>query len=587
MEKNTYTVLARKWRPKNFDQAFGQLHVIKTLKNAITMKRVAHAYIFSGPRGVGKTSLARIFAKSLNCSKGSSITPCETCQNCKEIMLGKNIDVIEIDGASHRRIDDIREIEEGICFKPSKSPFKIYIIDEVHMLTREAFNALLKTLEEPPSHAKFIFATTEPAKIPDTIHSRCQTFSFRFLEHKDIIDNLTMILTKEEIPFKETVLHDVARASKGSLRDAQSLLDQLISFSNEELSSENLESILGLVGHDRLPLFTEYIANNDYTKTLQMIQEMAKQGKNLHQFTLSLIEYFRDLTVLKVSKNNDTSLINMSSEEALLAKKCEKLFTLEKLLYMIQILIKTEEQMKKMELPRLALEISVIKLIHVGDMTSLKNLLKSSPQSTSPSKHTLSKKLGDPVNKTSCAQPQKENSLTQSAYPTLTESKNQLASKKRPDTSDKLADTPATYKDSQEESFFENKVLDKLWKESKKSKMTLSVALQKVHLFDLSTETLSLTFLAKDDFYGKKLLREKPWIESQLALLTDKKIILEIKTSTDEQKSNPKEKKKTISTEKSPLKKNKTGDLSKNPIVTKFVEAFDGKIVDIDNNRSI
>lgn len=231
-----YLPFARKWRPQDFDEIVGQEHITTTLKNAISMERLHHAYLFTGPRGIGKTSTARIFSKALNCEKGLSIKPCNACSSCKEITAGSSMDVIEIDGASNRGIDEIRNLRETVKFSPSKGLFKIYIIDEVHMLTTEAFNALLKTLEEPPMHVKFIFATTEPHKVLPTILSRCQRFDFRRIQMKDIITKLHEVSKIESLNIDEDAFLYIAKASDGSMRDAESILDQIASFSKGKMS---------------------------------------------------------------------------------------------------------------------------------------------------------------------------------------------------------------------------------------------------------------------------------------------------------------------------------------------------------------
>jgi DNA polymerase-3 subunit gamma/tau len=232
----SYLVLARKWRPQRFEEVIGQPHVVQTLTNAISAQQIAHAYLFSGARGVGKTSVARILAKALNCQQGTSPTPCNQCESCREITASASLDVLEIDGASNRRIDEIRELRENIRYLPAKSPYKIYIIDEVHMLTTEAFNALLKTLEEPPSHVIFIFATTEAHRIPITIMSRCQLFDFRRIAVRAIVDHLRHIAQEEGIQISDVSLRLLAREAEGSMRDAQSLFEQMIAFSGKKIS---------------------------------------------------------------------------------------------------------------------------------------------------------------------------------------------------------------------------------------------------------------------------------------------------------------------------------------------------------------
>ena len=258
-----YTVFALKWRPQNFDEIIGQNHIVTTLKSALEKNRLAHAYLFAGPRGVGKTSTARILAKALNCKDGPTLNPCQKCASCLEIGQGRSMDVIEIDGASNRGIDEIRVLRENVKFSPVAGKFKIYIIDEVHMLTQEAFNALLKTLEEPPAFVKFIFATTQPHKVLATILSRCQRFDFRRITVMEMITQLERIVTQEKIGVDKEVLLAIAKASDGSLRDAESLLDQLISFSKDKISLKDVISILGIVEQEALFEITDKIIQKD------------------------------------------------------------------------------------------------------------------------------------------------------------------------------------------------------------------------------------------------------------------------------------------------------------------------------------
>ena len=246
----SYIVFARKYRPQNFDDIEGQSHITTTLKNAISQGRVAHAYLFAGPRGVGKTTTARILAKALNCEKGPTVKPCNSCRLCEEITQGSSLDILEIDGASNRGIDEIRNLRENVKFAPSKGSFKIYIIDEVHMLTSEAFNALLKTLEEPPKHVKFIFATTQVYKVPPTILSRCQRFDFRRISAKDIFKNLKMIIKAEKLSVDDDVLSLIAKCSDGSLRDGQVILDQIVSSVKGKVSLSEVSKMLGVIDEE-------------------------------------------------------------------------------------------------------------------------------------------------------------------------------------------------------------------------------------------------------------------------------------------------------------------------------------------------
>ena len=298
----SYLVLARKMRPQVFEEVIGQRHITQTLQNAISQNRVAHAFLFTGARGVGKTSTARILAKALNCEKGPSINPCNQCTSCREISAGNSMDVIEIDGASNRGIDEIRELRENVRYTPAKSRYKIFIIDEVHMLTREAFNALLKTLEEPPSHILFVFATTEPHKIPTTILSRCQRYDFKRIPLREIAENLKRITETEEVRVTPRGLLSIARESEGSMRDAQSLLDQVISYAGKEIKDEDLVDVLGLVDRKLLHDTIDAIAKQDAGRCMEIVEQVYQYGYDVQHFCRELLQTLRNLILLKVAE---------------------------------------------------------------------------------------------------------------------------------------------------------------------------------------------------------------------------------------------------------------------------------------------
>jgi DNA polymerase-3 subunit gamma/tau len=317
----TYIVIARRWRPQQFEDIIGQTHVSVTLANAIETGRIAHSFIFSGPRGVGKTTAARIMAKALNCEKGPTKNPCNSCSNCESITKGNSLDVLEIDGASNRGIDEIRNLRENIRFTPSHGKYRIYIIDEVHMLTKEAFNALLKTLEEPPSHAIFIFATTEIHRVPATILSRCQRFDFKRIPTKTIIEHLEKICKKEKISISRDALLQIAKKADGSMRDAQSILDQIISYSGEKISTEEVASALGIIDQEIFFNFSENIRNGDLKGMLNLCQKIYREGYDLAEFLVGFEEHFRNLLVTKTLE--DTELINVSENYAAVYVICK------------------------------------------------------------------------------------------------------------------------------------------------------------------------------------------------------------------------------------------------------------------------
>jgi len=301
----SYQVISRKYRPQRFDEVIGQEHICSTLQNAIKSNRISHAYLFTGSRGIGKTSTARIMAKSLNCLNPQGIDPCNVCQNCVEITAGRSMDVLEIDGASNRGIDQIRDLRENVKYPPSNSKYRIFIIDEVHMLTKEAFNALLKTLEEPPSHVIFIFATTEPLKIPATIISRCQRYDFRRISSKAIVQHLRKIAQSENVDISDDILLLVAKKAEGGMRDAESLLDQLIAFSGDSVSPDDAKKILSLIDYEYYIDIGNKIFDNDTAALFRIAGSIIDDGINLTEFLTGFTEHFRNLLIAAATKSVD------------------------------------------------------------------------------------------------------------------------------------------------------------------------------------------------------------------------------------------------------------------------------------------
>lgn len=358
-----FQVSARKYRPTTFEEVLGQPHVVQTLTNAIARQRIAHAYVFSGMRGVGKTTVARILAKSLNCEQGPTSHPCGTCPSCVEITRGNSVDVIEIDGASNTGVDDVRELRENVKFAPFHGSYRVYIIDEVHMLSNSAFNALLKTLEEPPSHAVFIFATTEVHKIPATILSRCQHFTFRRISRLEIISQLRHVATQSGVTVEDRSLSVLARASEGSMRDALSLLDQAVSFGGETLQHEDLEALIGSVPDELVRKMIEAILAHQASQAMMLVGEVVDQGFDVRVYCRAILERIRNLLVACVvpSPQQVNSLLELGEEEG--AQIIEQAASLSEpyLQALFSIISRTEDSLRGSSHPRFLIEATVVR----------------------------------------------------------------------------------------------------------------------------------------------------------------------------------------------------------------------------------
>ncbi len=400
-----YLVLARKYRPQTFDEIYAQDHITKILKNTIELDRTAHAYLFTGPRGVGKTSLARIFAKSLNCLKdGPTITPCNTCENCTEITQGISADVIEIDGASNTGVEDIRDLQKELMYSPSNSKYKIYIIDEVHMLSKNAFNALLKTLEEPPENIIFIFATTEPHKVLPTIISRCQRFDFKRIPIPSIIERSRKICEIEKIAIADDALFMIAKKADGSMRDAQSLLDQVLAYGKERLTLEDVLSIFGIVHTDVYNHIMHAISNKDATAIIQLLHDILDKGNDIQELLNGILDYIRNILLLKVG----IEIPVMSEANLKQMQDVGSKFTENELLYLMTLLVKTKTDIKNSNNPILVAEMSFVKLSKLSELQSLEEILNSIDDNESRIVRPIQEKRPTPVIKEDISQPSTE-----------------------------------------------------------------------------------------------------------------------------------------------------------------------------------
>ncbi|MGA6988043.1 MAG: DNA polymerase III subunit gamma/tau [Terriglobales bacterium] len=408
----SYQVLARKYRPQKFSDVIGQEHVTRTLQNAIAQERIAHGYIFSGHRGIGKTTVARILAMALNCRSTSNsnnkpvLEPCGVCDSCTEIRNGNSVDVIEIDAATNRGIDEIRELREAARYRPARDRFKIYILDEAHQITDAAFNALLKTLEEPPSHVIFMMATTQPEDIPQTIRSRCQHFSYRAMKFDDIMGQLREIVAKEQIPADEDALALLAEAGDGSMRDALSILDQAIASTSGHLTLDSVRSLIGSAPAGALETVMQAVAEastetsstekSSSERILVLVDELIGEGHSPTHFARQLVRFLRNVTVAKIA-GKDSALLQISSDERARAGRIADLFSEEDLARHLQIMLRTHAELGYRQEQRFHLELGLLKMAHAQRLLPIEQLLSDATPASGPTRTTPRPVLAPPV----------------------------------------------------------------------------------------------------------------------------------------------------------------------------------------------
>ncbi len=388
----SYEVFARKYRPQTFDDLVGQTHVSRTLKNAVAQNRLAHAYLFVGPRGIGKTSTARILAKALNCVNGPTVTPCGVCDNCREIAAGNSLDVIEIDGASNNSVEDVRQLRDNVRYAPAKGRYKIYLIDEVHMLSPAAFNALLKTLEEPPAHVKFIFATTEPQKVLPTILSRCQRFDLHRIPANLIAQHLQFIAGKEKITLEPAAAHAIARGAEGGLRDAESMLDQLVAFCGETIAEADVLNVFGFTSEQTVVDLTGHVLRSETVGALELLYQQCESGKDMMRLMSDLIAYLRDLLVFKAKPDALSEDVDPDLQKSLAAHA--ELITTDRLLELIDQFAAAESRMKWAPNKKLHFEVALIRAIQSLSQATLDEVIEN--LSALRRGETVAQKKGDP-----------------------------------------------------------------------------------------------------------------------------------------------------------------------------------------------
>lgn len=549
----SYLVLSRKYRPQKFDEVIGQKHVTQTLQNALKSERLSHAYILSGPRGVGKTTTARILAKSLNCTEGEIAEPCGTCEICKEITEGRSLDVLEIDGATYRGIDKIRDdLQDYLRHPPMKSEYKVVIIDEVHMLTKEAFNALLKTLEEPPPNVVFIFATTQPNKVPPTILSRCQRFDFKRIPSADIIEALKEISAKESIKIDENSLILISRKADGGMRDALSLLDQVISFSNGDIEYNSIVSMLGVVKEEVFFSITDLATTGNSEAAMNLVEDLMSQGHDPQTLVMGLLEHLRSLLIVHTSQSADLLESTKSIKELYLTKKDD--LTTSEIQRTLKMAQDTLSEFSKSVMPRMLFEMLMINICNMDKSIEIESILNELGYSTeqkddapkdadSKSSESLKSKESNEV--TSDTSP--------AADPVKRENKNE----------------------SRNENTNINEFMD-VWRsivaEVTDSRGTLGNVLKKAIPTAINGNYLELSFDQSDEYAKDSVEHNSGYIRDVMKKITDRDLI--IKTALGEFKESKIEdidpgESEIVSTDE---------EISKNPTVEKIIDLFGGKL---------
>jgi DNA polymerase-3 subunit gamma/tau len=564
-----YEVLARKWRPQQFEDVVGQKHVTDTLSNAISSDRLAHAYLFVGPRGIGKTSIARIFAKALNCEKGPTVTPCGKCDSCLEIAGGTNLDVLEIDGASNNGVEQVRDLRDSVMYAPARGKFKIYIIDEVHMLSNAAFNALLKTLEEPPPHVKFFFATTEPDKILTTIISRCQRFDLKRIPVAEIVERLEVIAKAEKVKISDDALIAVARGAEGGLRDAESALDQLIAFRGNKIEEEDVLSVFGLVSRAGLEKLAEGVLKGDLKTIIQLAGEFDNAGKDLGRLVAELVEHFRNL-LIALNVDDLGEVMEVTAGQKKVIKAQAEMTDTARLLRVMGVLTQAADRLKFALSQKTLLETALIKAGRVATVVSIEEVLREIKAMKGGAAVEGKKKDERPiaqVEEIPSEVPQKTASSTKPSKPTPEKPAPEQSS---PDL------TVAAIADKWDA------IVEKVGQISVAARGSLSDA----HPVRIEGDTVVIGF--EPDFAHEidrfKNLRNRKAVEKALEREVGQKIEVKFEVSSDIEYSSeeklPAAAKEAPSAEK-PSGMNKKSELISDPAVQKAMEMFDGNIMEV------